>query len=141
VSGIRANWHLRGLDLSDDGDPVQHIMDIAKPIDLSEDRAKLSEQLSRLLKMEAVVYDKHGVECDIKWSHNGRRPPCLTCPHSKAEAPDGGGYLGTICRIGRKQIRVLDQLDRHTEVEALEDMAEAAFLADECEELAVLSAA
>lgn len=116
-------------------------MEIAKPIDLAEDRAKLSDQLSRLLKMEGVVYDKHGVDCDIKWAHGGQRPPCLTCPHSQAEAPDGGGPLGTICRIGLKQIRVLDQLDRHSEIEALEDMAERMFLAEECEELAVLAAA
>lgn len=141
VPGVQANWHLRGLDLSDDGDPVQDIMALAKPIDLSQDHARLTERLSRLLAMEGRVYDRTGVECEIKWVEGGDKLSCSTCPHSKAEAPDGGGPVGTICRLGLDQEKVLDQLARHAEIEALEDLAMRALLADECEELAVLAAA
>lgn len=139
--GVQANWHLRGLDLADDGDPVQDIMQIAKPIDLTQDRARLSDDLQRSLASEARIYDRTGVECEIKWRDGGNTLSCSTCLHSKAHTPDGGGTLGTICRLGLRQERTLDQLARHAEIEALEDMAERMFLAEECEELAVLAAA
>jgi hypothetical protein len=138
---VRANWHLRGLDLSDAGDPVHDIMALAKPIDLTADKARLNDELARLLHREQNVSVNTGVECEIKWLDGGNKLGCSTCPHSKAAAPDGGGPLGAICRIGLAQERTLAQLAAHTEVEELERMAAQAFLADECAELAELAAA
>lgn len=115
-------------------------MDLAKPIDLTADRAKLSDEMTRLARREQNVYENTGVECEIKWLDGGNRLSCSTCPHSRAHAPEGGGPLGAICRIGLAQEKVQDQLDRHREVEELEELAARAFLADECDELAELTA-
>lgn len=125
--------------MSDEGDHTD-IMELAKPIDLTADRAKLNADLSRLLKREGRVYERTGVECDIKWLDGGDKLSCSTCPYSRADAEDGGGPLGTICRIGLAQERTLVQLDQHKKLDELEELAERVFMTDELEELAELAA-
>jgi hypothetical protein len=42
---VRANWHLADLQVADDADPMSELLNMAKPIDLSQDRARLSAEL------------------------------------------------------------------------------------------------
>lgn len=129
---VRAQWHLADLafDADGDSDPMSDLLNMAKPIDLSEDRASLNERLQSLIQQEARVAEQTGVECDIKYDAGHS---CLTCPQFTADPDD---RMFSVCRIGREQFTILDQLERHKEIEEIEEIALQRMLEDECDELA-----
>jgi hypothetical protein len=98
---VRAQWHLADLavDQDDDSDPMSDLLNMAKPIDLSEDRASLNERLQSLIQQEARVAEQTGVECDIKYDAGHS---CLTCPQFTADPDD---RMFSVCRIGGSSSR------------------------------------
>jgi hypothetical protein len=129
---VRAQWHLADLavDQDDGSDPMADLLNMAKPIDLSEDRASLNARLQSLIQQEARIAEATGVECDIKYDAGHS---CLTCPQFTADPDD---RMFSVCRIGREQFTVLATLEAHKELEELEVLALQRMLEDECDELA-----
>lgn len=127
----RARWHLADLGLSDDVDPMAHLLNMAKPIDLSLDRAQLQRRLEALMRMEANVWEKTGVDCDLKFE---RGHSCFACPHYVGDP--AAGPMFTVCRISREQEQIEGQLHQHREIEELEKVALDHLLREECDELA-----
>lgn len=132
MSGItQANWHLDALDLSEDDDPAGDIMALkatADVIDLTRDRAAVQADLDRLAAREARMADNVGVdgmvgvECELKWKPEhklmgGHGPSCYTCPHFTA---DGDNARSAICRIGREQHDLIEELGVTTTLDALD---------------------
>lgn len=128
---VQANWHLASLASADDADPMSELLNVAKPIDLSRDRARLNAELQSLIRAESRIYERTGTECELKFQAGWS---CLTCPHRRTSPAQGEMY--NVCQIGVHQFEILDQLARHTEVEELERAALAHMLAEECDELA-----
>lgn len=128
---VQAVWNLANL-AEDEGDPVQDIMALAKPIDLSKDVATLNDELTGLLKFEARIHDEHGVECERKWSpqHDG----CHLCPYYRGDEQQG--WEGALCRLGRKQDDKLAEIEERKALDETAKHVEAVMLADALDELA-----
>lgn len=129
---VRAVWNLGDLSLEDEGeDPVQDIMALAKPIDLSKSTAQLNEELSRLMKQEARLSDVHGVECERKW---GADHSCYDCAFYRGD--DTEGHEGVLCRLGRRQEDKVEEIETRHALDETAVNVETVMLREECEELA-----
>lgn len=105
----KANWFLAELDGLDTGefgeDPFeQPIEEVGTPIDLGGEEARLQVELVELMRRESNLYNAE-VTCAIK-----DRPDtcCHACPVSQAHSRETP--LGVLCRLGRRQERVLSEL-------------------------------
>jgi hypothetical protein len=96
VSGVRANWHLADLDVSDD-DPMQDIADVGCAIDLTRPDAEIIADIQSTFRVEHTLQKVHGTTCAIK--ANAASPPCWTCPQFRADSSPAG----RLCALGRKQ--------------------------------------
>lgn len=128
---VQARWHLADLPGADD-DPMSDLLNLGKPIDLSQDRARLNAELSSLIKAEGMLSERTGVECELKFQPGAN---CFNCSQYAAGPHQGAHY--EVCRIGRAQFSILGQLRAHDELEELEELAMQHLVAEECEELAV----
>lgn len=103
----RANWHTAELaELTDwPEDPFEApIEEVGTPIDLGSPEARLNVELVELLRRENNL-DQAGITCAIK-----DRPDttCHACPVSEAARREKP--IGSLCRLGREQERVLTEL-------------------------------
>lgn len=100
MSGVKANWHLDALVPDDGRDPFagqSDVEEVGKPIDLSLDRAALSQRAVELFHEERVLHDG-GLRCEIKDQDD---TSCTVCPLRDC---------GPLCDIGIEQDRVLTEL-------------------------------
>lgn len=108
-TGVRADWHLDALAAPDEDDPFadspQPMRQVGKPIDLSEDTAKLHASLSALLRREERLYGM-GIRCALKQDRDDTC--CSACPVAKDHDPDD--RLGDLCATGKEQERVVMRL-------------------------------
>jgi hypothetical protein len=104
MSGVRARWHLASLDLSDDG-PFEDIGDMGVPLDLTRPDAVIQDDIARTLRMEAMLHNVHGVECDMKAERS--TPPCWSCPHFVGDASP----MGRLCALGRSQADLVHEAE------------------------------
>lgn len=132
----RANWNLSSLDLGDEGDPVQDIMAIAKPIDLSKSVPELHADLQRLAAREGRLSDSHGLECDRKWQPD---TSCYDCPYYEGHDMTSDKLKPILCRLGREQEDKLAEIDARRELDETVVVIEQAIERDELEELADLA--
>lgn len=114
----RANWHTAELaELADWAeDPFEApIEEVGAPIDLGGPEARLHIELAELVRREANL-DRVGITCPIK-----DRPDttCHACPVSEAARREKP--IGSLCRLGREQERVLTALAVHQVPECPEE--------------------
>lgn len=133
----QTNWHLEALVLPE-GDPMAEIAQLksgATVIEIRERDAVLAD-LAQAVRREngyAVHADLH---CDIKFRDNGRVPPCYDCPHFTADFENDA--LALLCRLGRGQVDLIEELDAIRAVEELDALMLTSYERDvaACEELA-----
>lgn len=135
-NSIRANWHVADLDLPD-GDPMTEMSQLQSEgtvIDLTATGASLQSSLQAQLRLEGRVTNR-GDGCELKWEdrhvlQGGGSFSCYTCPHFSDER--------LICRVGRKQMDLIEQLAALRIVDSLETEIAAAHARhiEECVELA-----
>lgn len=128
---VRANWHLADLQAADDADPMSDLLNMAKPIDLSQDHARLNAELKSLIRAESSIWERTGIDCELKFQPGW---DCRTCPHRRKSPKDGTPF--DICQIGVHQNEILEQMRLHDEITELEEAALQRVLAEECDELA-----
>lgn len=138
---ITANWHLGDLDLTGD-DPESDIMDLkrsATVIDLTRGRPEINERLDVLADRESRLAAQ-GTECELKWKPEhrlmgGHGPSCYTCPHFTQSGDDP---CSNVCRIGREQTDLLEELAAVSDLDGLDRELADALTRDigACEELA-----
>lgn len=118
----QANWNLAALVLPE-GDPMDAITELkssATVIDLSRDEAEIHADLKRSLIAESR-YDANGLSCDLKWTEdNGQRNPCDTCPHYRERTTETDA-MAVLCRLGRSQNALLDELAAVKATERLDE--------------------
>jgi hypothetical protein len=109
ATGVRANWHLDALAVDDDDpfadSPRPSVKEVGKPIDLSQETAKLHVSLQALLRREERLYGM-GIRCALKQDRDNTC--CSACPVAKDHDPDD--RLGDLCSTGKEQERVLMRL-------------------------------
>jgi hypothetical protein len=110
---------------------MSELLNMAKPIDLSQDRARLSDELQSLIRAESRIWERTGVECELKFQAGW---DCRSCPHRRRSPRDGVPF--DICQIGVHQNEVLEQIRLHDEIEELERVALQRIIADECDQIA-----
>lgn len=125
----RANWNLADLVLPE-GDPMQAISELkstAKVIDLERGEAEIFSDLKGSLVKEAR-YAAGGLKCDLKWSvDGGARNPCDDCPYSRTETTDTDA-TAVLCRLGRAQNALLDEMAAVRATERLDAALVAAYV-------------
>jgi hypothetical protein len=140
-NSIRANWHVADLDLPD-GDPMQDMSELqsaATIFDLNVTASDLQDQLDAALRKEGRYFERSknndgsSLACDIKWSHphmlagEGGSLTCYNCPHFTASNDDA---LSVICRLGREQCDLVEQLAGRRLADSLDTELAAAFARD-----------
>lgn len=133
----QANWNLTDLVLPE-GDPMREISELksnAKVIDLTRGEPEIFADLQASLVRESR-FDQIGLRCDLKWTvDGGQRNPCDSCPHFMTDTTEDA--RGVLCRLGRAQNRLLDELGAVKAAERLDEALVAAYEADgaACDEL------
>lgn len=127
---VKANWNLADLDVSDAGDPMQDISN-GKLIDLHRSEAEIFAELKDALSLEGYLWRVPKLRCPMKQEDNkGQKPPCATCPEYDPEGP-----IGRLCKVGVKQVDLLEELDAAHSNDTLDAELDSR-LHEECEELA-----
>lgn len=126
----QANWNLGDLRLPE-GDPMQEIAQLkssAKLIDVDRDVPEIYEEFRVMIERESRLSSLSGVECNLKWTADGgRKNPCDDCSHSTTNTEDP---LSVLCRLGRRQNALIDEMDAVTAAGRLDDALMAAYEAD-----------
>lgn len=117
MSGIRANWHLDGLELPE-GDPMQEIEQLKSEATViriaRRSNGEIAAELSDLLKLEGE-YAASGLACDLKWTTQGplgpsdQRNPCYGCSYYTEDEERHARAL--LCSLGRRQNDLCDELE------------------------------
>lgn len=99
---------------------ISELKSNATVIDLSRSEPEIHADLRKSLAAESH-YDRNGLSCDLKWTEdNGQRNPCDTCPHYTERTTDTDA-LAVLCRLGRGQNRLLDELGAIRATERLDE--------------------
>lgn len=127
MSGVKANWHLDGLDNgSDTDDPMQ----VGVQVDIAgRSESELHTDLLRLLEKEGRYEQYSGLKCERKKDpghviEGGTQLSCYSCPHFMPygladTSPDG---RSVICKVAREQEDLVSTLQalRRSEAVSLE---------------------
>jgi hypothetical protein len=99
---VKPSWHSVAVEV-DDSDPFGddfelpvRVHEVGTPIDLTGDKAKLSEALASNIQQQSRLYSE-GVDCELRWLSD---VTCLACPIYKGEQKTPHGHL---CRLMREQ--------------------------------------
>lgn len=121
---LQANWHVGDLVLPD-VDPLQQMSQLqsdATVIDLTGTTGEIEARIAESVEKEGRYEESCGLSCALKWKSDhrlmgGRATSCHVCPQF-TQNPDEARML--VCRLGRRQERLLDALEARKTAEALE---------------------
>lgn len=109
---------------------ISELKSSAKVIDVERDEAEIFEEFKVLLTRESRLSSLSNLTCDLKWTADGgRRNPCDSCEHYQAR-PTADNALAVLCRLGRQQNALIDEMDAVKAAEKLDEALMAAYEAD-----------
>jgi hypothetical protein len=132
----QTNWNLEALVLPQ-GDPMAEIEQLKSEAAVIEirDRDAVLTDLQETVRREDGYSYWSDLECPIKVRNTSRVPPCYGCPEYTADKTDPRML---ICRLGRQQVDLLEELDAIQAVEQLDLLLATSYEHDvaACEEMA-----
>lgn len=126
MSGIQANWGIGDTTLSNSSAAavrqIRQLQSNGTVIDLTESPDEIQGELARLTAKEGR-FEANGLSCDLKWEQGhrlmgGTSLSCFECPNFTEDPEDP---RTVVCRVGRRQESLVDQLQAAVAVETLDE--------------------